>query len=115
MKYLFGALAGIFALCLAVTAAEKLAPDALAVVIGVIVGIAAAIPTSLVLLMVLNRREAGGYDDAPSYAPTPAPRSTYYDAPAEQVPALPDPYDAWPALPPTVRTVIREVTREEWQ
>jgi hypothetical protein len=31
------------------------------------------------------------------------------------VPALPDPYDAWPALPPTVRTVIREVTREEWQ
>ena len=103
MKYLFGALAGIFALCLAVTAAEKLAPDALAVVIGVIVGIAAAIPTSLVLLMVLNRREAGGYDDAPSYAP-----------PAEQAPLLPDPYDAWPALPPTVRTVVREVTREEW-
>lgn len=107
MKYLFGALAGIFALCLAVTAAEKLAPDALAVVIGVVVGIAASIPTSLALMAVLGRREAGGYDDAPSYAP-PAER----ERPAMM---LESPSEAWPALPPTVRTRIREVTREEWQ
>lgn len=43
---------------LAAFAARHLTPDAAAIIIGVMVGIAAALPTSLLLVALLNRRPA---------------------------------------------------------
>lgn len=54
--------------------AERMSADAMAVVIGVVVGIAAAIPTSLLMLMLLGRR-----DD-----PTPTQR----EEPRQQAPSV---------------------------
>ena len=51
-------------------AAERMSADAMAVVIGVVVGIAAAIPTSLLMLMLLGRRD----DPTPTQREEPAPR-----------------------------------------
>mgnify|MGYP000870291380 CR=1 FL=1 len=69
MKYLVG-IAGIVGVALLVyVAAERMSSDAMAVVIGVVVGIAAAIPTSLVMLLVLGHRG----DPTPTQREEPRP------------------------------------------
>ena len=63
--------AGIAGVALLVyMAAERMSADAMAVVVGVVVGIAAAIPTSLLMLMLLGRRD----DPTPTQREEPAPR-----------------------------------------
>lgn len=70
MKYLVG-IAGIAGVALLVyVAAERMSADAMAVVIGVVVGIAAAIPTSLLMLALLGHRG----DPTPAQREEPAPR-----------------------------------------
>jgi hypothetical protein len=50
-------LGSVFAVALAVVVDKQLSPEAMAVVIGVVCGVAAGVPTSLLLLVVLTRRE----------------------------------------------------------
>ncbi len=70
MRALIG-IAGIAGVVVLVyVAAERMSADAMAVVIGVVVGIAAAIPTSLLMLMLLGRRD----DPTPTQREEPAPR-----------------------------------------
>jgi len=57
-----------FGVALAVIIGQKMSQDAMSVVIGVAVGVAASVPTSL-LLVALLRRERGSYRDVP---PQPA-------------------------------------------
>ena len=57
-----------FGVALAVIIGQRMSTDAMAVVIGVAVGVAASVPTSL-LLVALLRRERQSYRDAP---PPPA-------------------------------------------
>jgi hypothetical protein len=50
-------LLGLLALALAVLAATMLGPDAMAVVVGVVCGIGAMIPVSLLMLYIVTQRE----------------------------------------------------------
>jgi hypothetical protein len=50
-------LGSVFAVALAVVVGRQLPTEAMAVVVGVVCGVVAAIPTSLLLLVVLTRRE----------------------------------------------------------
>jgi hypothetical protein len=54
----------VFAVTLAVVVGKEMSRDAMAVVVGVVCGVAAGIPTSLLLLVVLNRRERGREEEA---------------------------------------------------
>ncbi len=48
-----------FAVTLAVVVGQRLSVDAMAVVVGVVCGVAASIPTSLLVLLATRRREQG--------------------------------------------------------
>jgi hypothetical protein len=49
-----------FAVTLAVVVGNRMSAEAMAVVVGVVCGVAAGIPMSMLLLLVLNRRERQG-------------------------------------------------------
>ncbi len=49
----------VFAITLAVVVGRQLSTEAMAVIIGVVCGVAAGIPTSFLLFVVLSRREEG--------------------------------------------------------
>lgn len=53
----------IFAITLAVVVGKQMSSEAMAVVIGVICGVAAGIPTALLLLVVLTRRDRSRLDE----------------------------------------------------
>jgi hypothetical protein len=57
LKQLGVALIAIFVVALAIMVGKRMSAEALAVVIGVVCGVAASIPTSVLLLVVLNRHE----------------------------------------------------------
>jgi hypothetical protein len=50
----------ILAVALAAVVGKRMSTEALAVVVGVVCGVVASVPTSLLLLVVLNRREERG-------------------------------------------------------
>lgn len=56
-KHVVLVLSAIFAAALAIAVGRQMSTEAMAVVIGVVCGIAASIPTSLLLLIVLTRRD----------------------------------------------------------
>lgn len=78
-----GAIAAVIALALLV--GQRLPEDAMAVVVGVVVGIAASIPTSLVMLAMFGRRQ----EPRPE-APRPTPTTQVYVAPGARL-VLPAP------------------------
>ncbi len=53
----------VFAATLAVVVGKQMSSEAMAVVVGVVCGVAAGIPTSLLLLVVLTRKEQKRVDD----------------------------------------------------
>jgi drug/metabolite transporter (DMT)-like permease len=57
MKWIVLGLCAVFMVALAIVVGKQMSADAMAVVIGVVCGIAASIPTSLAMLMLLNRRQ----------------------------------------------------------
>ena len=81
---------GIFIVTLTVTVGLRVSADALAVIIGVVLGIVASVPTTLLVIFVISRQQnrmermqtglpqhppvvvVNGADKAPSYANTPA-------------------------------------------
>jgi protein-disulfide isomerase-like protein with CxxC motif len=54
----------VFAITLAVVVGKQMSTDAMAVVVGVACGVAAGIPTSVLLLVALTRRERRRAEDA---------------------------------------------------
>ena len=57
MKRTLIAVAGIVVIALAILVGGKMSADAMAVVVGVVCGIGASIPTSLFMLLLMRRRE----------------------------------------------------------
>ena len=53
----------IFAIALAIVVGKKMSAEAMAVVVGIVCGVAAAIPTSILLLVVFTRRDRQQLDD----------------------------------------------------
>lgn len=89
----------VFAITLAIVVGKKMSAEAMAVVVGIVCGVAAAIPTSVLLLVVLTRRDRQQLDDvearsrqygsppvvviqggAPQALP-PSPQAGYWPAP----------------------------------
>ncbi len=113
MKTLFAVAAVVFAVALAVVVGNRLPVDAVAVIVGVVCGVLASIPTSLLILAVGNRRDgrvdslaAGDRRDSrgdvmarsgqyPPVVVVNAPPGTGNGAP------MWSPMPAWPAMPPT--------------
>ena len=58
MKKLMVLAVGVFVVSLAVTVGTRMSTEAMAVVIGVVCGVGAGIPSSLLILAVTNRRTA---------------------------------------------------------
>ena len=56
----------VFAVALAIVVGKKLSAEAMAVVVGIVCGVAAAIPTSILLLVVFTRRDRQQMDDMDS-------------------------------------------------
>ncbi len=54
----------IFAITLAIVIGKRMSTEALAVVVGVVCGVAASIPTSLLLLVAISRRERQNAEEA---------------------------------------------------
>lgn len=55
----------VFAVTLAAIIGQRMSTDAMAVVIGVAVGVAASVPTSLLLVALLRRERTGGWRPEP--------------------------------------------------
>jgi hypothetical protein len=64
IKQVCGAIGLVFAITLAVVVGKQMSTDAMAVVVGVACGVAAGIPTSVLLLVALTRRERRRAEDA---------------------------------------------------
>ena len=60
-----------FGVTLAAFVGQRMSTDAMAVVIGVAVGVAASVPTSLLLVALLRRERTSGWRTEPPVAPPP--------------------------------------------
>jgi len=102
IKIALGLLAAVFTMTLAVVVGNRLSDQALAVLAGAVCGVAAAIPTSLLIVAVTRRR------DESRVAPT-AP--TYGNYPPVVVVTGPGPQQqasGWNALPASMVTAPTE-------
>ena len=91
----------IFAIALAIIVGKRMSAEAMAVVVGVVCGVAAAIPTSILLLVVFTRRDRQRVDDVePRQGQQAAPPVVVIQGGAPQ--ALPPGPQAgyWPAPQP---------------
>ncbi len=61
-----------FGITMAVLIGERMSTDAMAVVVGVAVGVAASVPTSLLLVALLRRERQGWHREEPAPPPYPA-------------------------------------------
>ena len=92
----------VFAIALAIVVGKKMSAEAMAVVVGVVCGVAAAIPTSILLLVVFTRRDRQQLDETESRSRQHAsPPVVVIQGGAPQ--ALPPGPQAgyWPASAPT--------------
>ncbi|MCC6191608.1 MAG: hypothetical protein IT318_21485 [Anaerolineales bacterium] len=80
-----------FAVTLAVVVGQRLSAEAMAVVIGVIAGVAASIPTSLIVVWFASRANMTHtvVDLTPRRAPEPEPRIVVVTQPPQPPPAYP--------------------------
>jgi len=89
----------VFAIALAVVVGRRMSAEAMAVVVGIVCGVAASIPTSVLLLVVLTRRErsrdmADSQAHLQSYPPVVVIQG---GAPQALSPGMPAGY--WPSVP----------------
>lgn len=63
VKQVAGGLALVFVVVLAVAVAKQLSTEAMAVIIGVVCGVGAGLPTSVLLLAALSRRDRQRLDE----------------------------------------------------
>jgi hypothetical protein len=95
MKKLIALILIAFAVTLAVVVGNRMSTDAMAVVIGIICGVGASIPTSLLIMAVSSRREAKEERGQANFPPVVIVN------PGNQGGQAPNPYQS-PALPPGV-------------
>ena len=69
MKQVGGLALLAFGVTLALLIGQRMSTDAMAVVLGVAVGVAASVPTSLLLVALLRRERPGAHEAAPPPAP----------------------------------------------
>jgi hypothetical protein len=73
-KQMLGALCLVFAVTLAVIVGRQMTTEAMAVVVGVVCGVAAGIPTAVLLLVAMTRRDSlRSREDAARQAPANYP------------------------------------------
>lgn len=70
-KHVVMVLGSVFAVALAVVLGKQMSTEALAVVVGIVCGIVASIPTSLLLLVVLTRRDRQRVEEGQHQASSP--------------------------------------------
>jgi hypothetical protein len=102
-----------FGITLAVIFGTRISPDALAVIVGVILGIAASVPTTLLVIFVVSRRQglqSGIQPQTPSQPPVVIINATDKTAlTSPSTPALSLPY---PGDPSRKWTVIGDMETE---
>lgn len=76
MKYIAITLLGLGVLALAAVAGMRLSADAMTIIVGIVMGIGASIPTGLLVLFLLSRRQEA--EPSEPAAPTPALPMTIY-------------------------------------
>jgi hypothetical protein len=106
MKLLFAALAVLAVVALAMLAGDRMPADAMAVVVGVVVGMAVSVPTSLIMWWVIFG--GGRQDTRPAQQQQPQPQApastTQIYAPGARF-----------VLPESQRPVLRSGERaDEW-
>src|SRR5689334_17335955 len=123
-RYLWTLFGLAFAITLAVIVGQRLSSEAMAVMVGVIAGVAASIPTSLIVVWFATRTTTPrAAPEAPRPAQQAEPRIIVMQQPAQPMPT-PAPYQnvagypptvTYPALPPRRFTVIggAEVSLDE--
>jgi hypothetical protein len=101
MKTLFAIMGAVFAVALAVVVGSRLPVDAVAVIVGVVCGVLASIPTSLLILAVSNRRESR--PESPARSEQSYPPVVVVNAPpgANNGASMWSSVPAWPSMPPT--------------
>jgi hypothetical protein len=107
----------VFAIALAVVVGKRMSAEAMAVVVGVVCGVAAGIPTSLLLLLLLSRRERTPSPEEPRAGAGHYPPVVVIQGGAPQAlpPGLPAGY--WPAPAPgmTGQRQFHVVGDDEWR
>jgi hypothetical protein len=101
MRQLIALLALAFVVTLGVVVGTRMSSDAIAVLVGVIAGVAASIPCALLLVVVTRRREGEEEDDLyeePRYEPSRAVPPVIVVTPGAQQPQWP--YGALYGNPP---------------
>lgn len=100
MKTLFAVMVAVFAVALAVVVGSRLPVDAVAVIVGVVCGVLASIPTSLLILAVSNRRD--GRPVSPAESRQSYPPVVVVNAPPGAGNGAPmwSSVPAWSAMPP---------------
>jgi hypothetical protein len=92
-------LAGVFVVALAIVIGKRMSPDAMAVVVGVVCGIGASIPTSLLMLFLLSRRNEAESQAQEQRQTPPMPQVMIVSPPASMMqPYFGQPQNAY--LPP---------------
>ena len=91
----------VFGIALAIVVGKKMSAEAMAVVVGVVCGVLAAIPTSILLLVVFTRRDRQRMDEMEPRHRQPAPPPVVV-VQGGAPPALPPGPQAgyWPAAQP---------------
>jgi hypothetical protein len=85
----------VFAITLAIVFATRISADALAVIVGVILGIGAGIPTTLLAILIMTRRQGPDRNLPPaSLQPPVVIVNTPDRAALSPPPALPAPYSS---------------------
>jgi len=134
-RYIWLTLALAFSVTLAVVVGQRLSSEAMAVIVGVVAGVAASIPTSLVVVWFATRtlnhrdfearpptpnvsaqasRNAAGWAETPGAYPPAMPRMIVVQQPAAASPAgymapqypLAGPQQLWPAGPQPRRYTV---------
>jgi len=99
IRHVVAALGLVFAVTLAIIVGKQMTTEAMAVVIGVVCGVAAGIPTSVLMLVALSRRDSlrAREEVAARHAPANYPPVVVIQGGAQQpqLPAMQGSY--WPA------------------
>jgi hypothetical protein len=101
-----------FAVTLAIVVGDRMSTDAMAVVVGVVCGVAAGIPMSLLLMLALRRR------DRDAEGPLRAQMDARYAAPAPPVVVIQGGIPATSNVPPPyypMHTAVAEPTQRRFR
>jgi hypothetical protein len=112
MKKWIAFLLVVFAVGLGVVVGNRLSVDAMAVVVGVVCGVGASIPTSLLLVLVMGRRERKEEQRQAGYPPVVIVNPGAQGGYGPQGPYLPPPGPGWENAPRQFKVVGEEAEED---